>query len=62
MEPLPDEAPPGAYGGSRLASDLETPEAHAFAGRGELAPAEPSANTGSVDAEILPRSPSRPTG
>lgn len=53
MEPLPDEAPPGAYGGSRLTTDVEPPDAHAFAGRGELAPAEPSEDVGSLDGEIL---------
>jgi len=37
MEPLPEEAPPGAYGGSRLTDGFEPPAAHAFAGRGELA-------------------------
>lgn len=53
MESLPDEAPPGAYGGSRLTTDVETPDAHAFAGRGELAPAESSEDAGSLDGEIL---------
>jgi acetylornithine deacetylase len=53
MEPVPDEAPPGAYGGSRLTTELETPDALAFAGRGEIAPAEPLSETGARDAEIL---------
>jgi acetylornithine deacetylase len=34
MEPVPDDAPPGAYGGSRLSTGFEEPAAGAFAGRG----------------------------
>jgi acetylornithine deacetylase len=53
MEPLPDEAPPGAYGGSRLSSQFETPEATAFAGRGDPAAPEPPGERGARDPEIL---------
>ena len=53
MEPPPDEAPPGAYGGSRLVTDLEVPDAHAFAGRGDLAPSQPDAGTGAADGAIV---------
>jgi acetylornithine deacetylase len=53
MEPPPDEAPPGAYGGSRMVTDLEAPEADAFAGRGDLAPSPPDAGPAAADDEIL---------
>jgi acetylornithine deacetylase len=53
MEPLPDEAPPGAYGGSRLTSDFETPEEYAFAGRGDLAPSSPMGVAEGIEAEII---------
>lgn len=52
MEPLPDEAPPGAYGGSRLTADFAIPEEHAFAGRGDLAPPSPTLVEG-VEADII---------
>jgi acetylornithine deacetylase len=53
MEPSPEEAPPGAYGGSRLVTDLEVPDPQAFAGRGDLAPAQPAAAGAADDDEIL---------
>ncbi|HET9311139.1 MAG TPA: ArgE/DapE family deacylase [Actinomycetota bacterium] len=53
MEPPPEEAPPGAYGGSRLPSGLEAPDAHALAGRGEVVTAEPVGDSGSRDGHIL---------
>ena len=53
MEPPPDEAPRGAYGGSRVVSDLEVPDPHAFAGRGDLAPSQPEAGAGAADEQIL---------
>ena len=53
MEQLPEEAPPGAYGGSRLATELETPDAHAHAGRGDVAHADLVSDVGARDAEIL---------
>jgi acetylornithine deacetylase len=37
MQPVPDEAPTGSYGGSRLTSDQAQPDLLAFDGRGELA-------------------------
>ena len=36
MQPVPDEAPTGSYGGSRLTTDLETPPDRAYDGRGEI--------------------------
>lgn len=50
MEPLPEEAPPGAYGGSRLTTELTTPDANAFAGRGDRADvdADPA-----IEADVL---------
>ncbi len=55
MEPLPEEAPPGAYGGSRLTTGLETPDAAAFAGRGDpaLADAALDGADGSLETDIL---------
>ncbi|MGZ8576292.1 MAG: ArgE/DapE family deacylase [Actinomycetota bacterium] len=53
MEPATDEAPQGAYGGSRLTTELETPDALAFAGRGDVAPAELDSESGGRDVEIL---------
>jgi acetylornithine deacetylase len=53
MEPPTDEAPPGAYGGSRMVTDLEVPDPHAFAGRGDLAPSRPDAGPGAADEAIL---------
>ncbi|MDH5224413.1 MAG: hypothetical protein OEW46_06560, partial [Actinomycetota bacterium] len=53
MEPLPEEAPPGAYGGSRLTTGFDIPDARAFAGRGDLATAEPEGDAGALDGEIL---------
>ena len=53
MEPLPEEAPPGAYGGSRLTTGFDVPDARAFAGRGDLATAEPEGDAGALDGEIL---------
>ena len=53
MEPLPEDAPPGAYGGSRLTTELETPSTLAFAGRGTLAPALAPGDVGTLGGEIL---------
>jgi acetylornithine deacetylase len=53
MEPLPEEAPPGAYGGSRLTTEFETPGTHAFAGRGEVASAGVPDRQDPGDAEIM---------
>lgn len=50
MEPLPEEAPRGAYGGSRLTTELTTPDANAFAGRGE--PADVAGDT-AIEADVL---------
>jgi acetylornithine deacetylase len=40
MEPLPEEAPPGSYGGSRLSADLDAPPGRAYDGRGGSAHAQ----------------------
>jgi acetylornithine deacetylase len=53
MEPTPDEAPPGAYGGSRMATDLEVPDHHAYAGRGDPAPSHLDTGAGAADEAIL---------
>ena len=53
MKLPPDEAPPGAYGGSRLVTDLEVPDPHAFAGRGDRAPALPRAQERPGDEQIM---------
>ena len=37
MQPVPDEALTGSYGGSRLTSDEAQPDLLAFDGRGDLA-------------------------
>jgi acetylornithine deacetylase len=53
MEPLPEEAPPGAYGGSRLTTEVEPPDVLAHAGRGDVAQTEAAPDLGAGDAEIL---------
>jgi acetylornithine deacetylase len=54
MEPVPDDGLAGAaYGGSRLGSDLEPPQALAFDGRGEPAGAFTQAEPARDDTSIL---------
>jgi acetylornithine deacetylase len=56
MQPVPDEAPTGSYGGSRLTSDMEAPPDLAYDGRGELAhrlTLEPAHEPPAEDARIL---------
>jgi len=53
MEPPPEDAPPGAYGGSRLSTGPEAPDARAFSGRGDLATAEPVGDPGPGESDIL---------
>lgn len=50
----PDEGLPGSYGGSRLRSDIASPDILAFDGRGQLATQpEASLETGPEDARII---------
>jgi acetylornithine deacetylase len=54
MQPVPDEVAPAAYGGSRLTTDLETPEALAYDGLGVPFPAaELEGELGPLEREIV---------
>jgi acetylornithine deacetylase len=55
MNPLPEGAPPGSYGGSRLSADIDAPPGRAYDGRGELAhaPGAEPETPGVEDARIL---------
>jgi acetylornithine deacetylase len=54
MQPVPDEAGPGAYGGSRLTTDLDPPGALAYDGRGApLARAELEGELAPVERELV---------
>lgn len=53
MEPLPGDAPQGAYGGSGLSRGVDTPVPYAFAGRGALAQELTGGGHGTLEAEIL---------
>jgi acetylornithine deacetylase len=54
MQPVPEEAAPGAYGGSRMSTELEVPPEHAYSGRGDL-PAHSAAapHVAAEDARII---------
>ncbi|MGZ5290364.1 MAG: ArgE/DapE family deacylase [Actinomycetota bacterium] len=53
MQPVPDEALTGSYGGSRLTSDEAQPDLLAFDGRGDLAHELASETPGPEDHRIL---------
>ena len=53
MEPLPEELSAGAYGGSRLTSDLDTSLELAYDGRGDMATASVPEELPAEDARII---------
>jgi acetylornithine deacetylase len=53
MQPLPEEAPPGSYGGSRLSAEADAPPGLAYDGRGGAAHALEARSAEREDARIM---------